>query len=304
MLRILLIISIAFASYSCRNLKEYFRDPETEYIAATLSTAYTTAYAANIAMSLMQGNQFPFATMLRSNPGYPCTSVVSIEIGNNQLQPFINKYVSNITVIGLWADENTAILNLLFSDFDVGNGVYSLLGIKTIPVVRTENNTMIALAEIDVSLNPDTESLFEINLTTGEIESELFRLDAPAPADVYVAVTENAYLIQIDNSLTYSSVDDDIYTVSGGGQLVKVDRSTAEVIQQGMVGVTVSGSCSLNPTRGMAIMQVTGVKEKGFPELGSVILNFQDNCNGLVKVFLATGMYAGANGRDVEFRFE
>jgi hypothetical protein len=116
-----------------------------------------------------------------------------------------------------------------------------------------------------------------------------------------VAILQKAYFIQVNTKSSLGDPDDDIYTITGGGQLVKVSGNQAEIAQQAMVDVCVSPECPLNPIDGMALIKITGLENEGFPELGTAILEFTGRCNGSAVVFAATGMFAGANGQRVSF---
>ncbi len=76
-------------------------------------------------------------------------------------------------------------------------------------------------------MNPDQDALLSLNLNTLEIQTELFRLNAPKPNDVYVAVLQDAYFIDVYNNLTTNDIEDDSYIVTGGVQLIRADGSSA-----------------------------------------------------------------------------
>ena len=155
---------------------------------------------------------------------------------------------------------------------------------------------------MDIQMNPDQDALLSLNLNTLEVQTELLRLDEPKPTDVYVAVLQDAYFIDVYNNLTGNDLEDDSYTVTGGGQLIRVDGSSAEITQQAMVGVEISPGCLLNPTEGMALVKVTGLENQGFPELGTAVFEFTSGCSGTARVYAATGMYVGSNGKNIRFR--
>jgi hypothetical protein len=155
---------------------------------------------------------------------------------------------------------------------------------------------------MDIRFNPDQESMLQLNLNTLEVESEFLRIDMPRPTDVYVAVLQNAYFIDVNNHGTNGNLNDDSYTVTGGGQLVEVAGNEAEIVQQAMVDVKVSPDCSANPVDGMALIRVTGIKGNEFPELGTAILQCSPDCKGTARVFVATGIYIRSNGQNVTFQ--
>jgi hypothetical protein len=299
-LSLIFTLFILYTATSCNKVKNYFRDPDTEILSETLLSAKLTGYVCNSAVSILNGGSLPYLTMVsRSNEGFPCTTLMVMD-----LEDAGSDKAGSVTIAGLWPEAGTAILSLLYTNYHAGSNTLDLLGIETIPVIRDGDNIHIALASQEIKLNPDQESFLNINLNTLEIESELLRLNMPRPSDVYVAVLQNAYFIDIDTEGTPAELDDDDYTVTGGGQLIEVNGNSAEIVQQAMVEVHLSSNCGLNPLSGMALLKVTGLENEGFPELGTAVLEFTDNCNGYAWVFAATGMYVGSNGQKVRFLLE
>jgi hypothetical protein len=299
---LILLFILVIPPYSCRKMQDYFRNPDTEYIAENLNTAILTGYAAGKAMAVMEGVSFPNMITTRSNSGFPCTTTMVLNLAQDDDFVFSPGKSSAITIAGLWADSTTAILTMLFTDFHAGTNTLDLIGIETIPVIREGYDVRVVLADMDISLNPDQSSILSINLTDLEVQSELLRLDMPRPADVYVAVSQKAYFVDMDMSGTWDDFTDDTYEVTGGGQLVEVAGNSAEIVQQAMVEVQVSPDCFANPVNGMALIKVTGVEDEGFPELGTALLQFHDQCDGEAEVLVATGMYIGSNGQHISFR--
>jgi hypothetical protein len=297
-----MILFFLFPFYSCNKVKDYFREPDPEPLLETIHTSILAGYAANVSFNLMSGNSIPGIGFVRSNPGFPCTTLITI---NTSMHPGIfpaDLDVNTILIAGLWADESTTILSILITGFDMGNSTLDLLGIKTVPVIRTGDHINIAMASMDIQMNPDQDALLSLNLNTLDIQTELLRLNAPKPTNVYIAVLQDTYFIDIYNNLTTNNIEDDSYIITGGGQLVSVAGSSVEITQQAMVGVEISPSCLLNPTDGMALMKVTGLENQGFPELGTVVFEFTPGCSANARVYAATGMYVGSNGKNIRFR--
>lgn len=286
---------------TCRKVEDYFRSPDTSVMAETLITCMMTGYAANVALVSISGNEPAYVNTIRSNPGFPCTSLMTLNMNQPGPFPFPSGAVSSITIAGLWADENTGILTLLFTSYNAGTTVLSLLGIETIPVIQHDGSIMIALADMDIKFDPDQQSILEIDLDEMEISTEFDRLYEARPLDVYVAVEQRAFFIDIDENGTFTDITDDSYMVTGGGQLVEATETSAGIIQQAMIEVLVSPDCIRNPLSGLALMQATGAEASGFPELGSVLFQFHDACDGMADVLLATGMYLPSNGGSVSF---
>lgn len=297
----LIIIIFLLLSSSCRKVDEYFRSPDTEVLANTIIANIITAYSANAALSCISGNDLPHVVTTRSNAGFPCTSLMIMTIDQAPDLPFPISFANTITIAALWADENTGILTILITDYNSSTSTFSLLGIETIPVIRHEGNVMVAVGDQDINFSPDQESILEFDLDEMEIETELDRLEAMVPEDVYIAVEQRAYAIDIDCKATPYDLSDDSYTISGGGQLVEVTTTSAEVIQLAMVEVTISPVCQQNPITGMSLLRIVGTETEHFPELGTVIFQFHDMCDGQAEVMVATGMFLLVNGTSVAF---
>jgi hypothetical protein len=298
---LLLILVLLLPEVSCRKVMDYFRDPDTGQLVEAIHTNVVAGYAANVAMAVIDGKSFPNVTFSRSNDGFPCTTLMVIDTDSDPNLLLAGEKASQITVAGLWTDASTAILTLILTDYHFGHSTLDLLGIQTIPAIRVANHINVALAGMDIQLNPDKEALLSLNLSTLEIESELLRLETPPPDDIYVAVLQNAYFVDVYNNSTGNSISDDSYTVTGGGQLIEVSGSAAEITQLAMVEVRVTPECALNPVSGMALIRITGLEEDGFPELGTAVLEFKESCGGTASVYLATGMYVGSNGTEIPF---
>lgn len=297
-----MVIILLLPDTACRKMMDYFRDPDTEKLVETIHTTVMVGYASNLAMAVIDGQSFPNVAFSRSNDGFPCTTLMVIDMAADPNFFLPNEKASQITVAGLWPDASTAILTIMLTDYHIGSSTLDILGIQTIPVIRDADHINIALAGMDIQMNPDQEALLSLNLSTMEIESELLRLETPLPDDIYLAVLQNAYFIDVFNHSTGTSIGDDSYTITGGGQLVEISGNSAEITQQAMIDVRVTPACILNPVNGMALVKVTGMENEGFPELGTALLEFTEGCGGTAQVFLATGMYAGSNGKEIDFQ--
>ena len=298
----LILFILSGVLMSCRNLKEYLRDPDTSSISETLHATTLVGYAASVATSKMAVSCFPGITFSRSNTGYPCITVMVIDPEDQDDYITTGTDPCNITVIGLWANESTAVLSLILTDYHSESGIIDVIGIETIPVIRDGTHLQVAMGSQDIKLNPNQNSFFSIDLDSLQFSSELLRLENQRPEDVYIAIEQDAYFIDVDNNNTYSSTSDDTYTITGGGQLIEVDNNSAEIIQQAMFE-TITGDCYRNPVGGMALVRVIGIEEEGFPDMGTAVLEFNQGCSGKVSVFAATGMYLASNGKVIPFEY-
>jgi hypothetical protein len=225
-------------------------------------------------------------------------------VNTDYIEPFISDNIGKLIITGLWASEDAGILTVLFTNFNLAGAEFKLLGIKTFPVTRQENSIVVAFGGMDIDLDPESDELFTINLSEQEVESEFSRLGEERPEDLYMAVEQNAYFIGIEQNNTPSDISDDIYSFTGGGQLIEVTNNSAEIYQQAMLEVELSSSCINNPTNGFALLKKVSIQDESFPELGTAILEFHEQCDGLVQVDLATGIYITANNESIEFKFE
>lgn len=292
-------------SDSCKELEEYFHDPETESLTDALKTCAIIGYSVSTAMSVMEGYHLPNVRIKTRCNDFPCVSVMLIRIDDSYPFSFSPEETGEVIVAGLWADEETAIFTLILTDFNIHTSTFRLKNIHTIPVIRTLDGKIgVAFAGMDINLNQQSDALLEFNLLTQEIESEFARLDEERPEDVYVAVEQNAWFIEIDQKNTPDDLWDDSFTVTGGGQLAEVTDNTADVVQQAMVDVTLDQTCTANPVNGLALVRKVDTEEDKFPELGTAILEFHRYCDGRADVLLATGAYIGSNGKSIRLNME
>ncbi len=294
------VLILAFSS--CNPLKKYFRDPETDSLVETVHAATLTGYAVSAAMGKMSGlTPSDEVSYERSVNGFPCVTTLVLNMEDDYGYPFLDNKASYITVVGLWSDANTAIFSLLYANYNSSTQVISFLGIQTVPAFRDGNNIEILLATQDIRFNPDQTSLFSLNLSTLEFESELLKLDVPRPPNVYIAVEQSAYFIDVNTNGTPGIQSDDRYNLCGGGQLITVETGSTEVIQQAMIDVRITPECNISPVSGNSILRVIDIEDHDLPELGTVRFEFNDDCDGDAHVFLSTGIYTGANGKNISF---
>lgn len=292
----IIIFSIFFVS--CDKIKEYFKDPEVEPIEELLKISRTIGSVSTIAMSAINEN-YSNVTVFRSNSRYPCTAYMVIRPNSSFA---LEKYSPRILVAGYWPDENTAILSVVLPS-DEGRSEFSLKNIYTIPVIRQYEGLMVVFAGMDINLDEEGNNLFDIDFTEDEINFEWDRLDTEEADDIYIALEQKAWIIHIDENNT-SGIQDDTYTVTGGGQLITATNTTASAYQQAVLDVQMDYLCNRNPLGGYALIQKAAVEDEEFPESGMAIFSFKNNCSGKVKVELATGTYITSIGKEISFNLD
>ncbi|MBN1599848.1 MAG: hypothetical protein JW894_16250 [Bacteroidales bacterium] len=296
------LILVLILVSGCKKIKDYFHEPETEVVAQTIETAYIAGYAANIAMTVMKGYHVPNVRAVRTGSGEAGTALINI---NPQIQPsagFITDRAQRITVAGIFAGGNSAVLTILLSNFDAVTTTYTLLEISTIPVVELDGNLLVVFAGMDFDFDPETDGFLSFNLTEQEFDSEILRLYEQQPDDIYVAFEQDAYFISVVQNNTPGTIDDDDYYITGGGQLFEITSSSTEIFQQAMFNVHISDDCMFNPTAGYALLKKVNIEDNSFPELGTALLEFHSSCDSRVDVVLGTGVYIGSNGNSIEYR--
>jgi hypothetical protein len=298
MILCLILLSMMF---SCKKVKSYLQEPETQIIGKDLQMSYAIAYSANVVLTEMAGNSIANVTFTRSNQGFPCTTLSVIKAYNGD--PFLSDKIGQITIAGLWSSADAAVFTIIFTNFNLADSKYSLIGINTFPLVRQDGKIIVAYGAMDIDLNPNSDALLSLNLTNSEVESEYARTNQQSPTDVYVAVEENGYVIDINNNNT-TDITDDIYSVTGGGQVLALTNTTIGIFQQAMVGVEISSNCPYNPTKGYALLRKLKTNENNAPELGTALFEFNSSCDGHAKVTVGTGIYLGSIDKSVGFSFD
>jgi hypothetical protein len=296
----LLLVLILFA---CRKEKEYFQDPETEPIIHTVKASSAIGYCSSLAMAVMSGESFPGVIASKSCSNYPCAALIFVDLGNEIHIPFTDDRNGNIVIAGLWTAVNEAILTLFFYDINISTSGFTLKNVHTFPVAEQNGNLMAVFAGMDINLGSNPLLPVELDLSEGEITFELDRLELDDPEDVYVAVEQHAYVISIEQNGTPGDLSDDSFSITGGGQIIEVVDNRGGIIQQALLDVLISNDCLANPKNGYALIKNTAAGGNSLPELGTAIFDFHSQCDGLVDITLATGVYIKANGKSIPLNF-
>ena len=260
-------------------------------------------YAANLTMAAMQGASAPNVNVVRS--GSDSTTgcfLVQITVDNSYPLPGDVQATGFITTAGLVVDNRTAIMSAVFSSLSITRGSFTISNISTFPVV-CDTDIISGKRELDVvyfdmDVNANSDTLLTVRMTPEQITAECNKYQTMASFDSGVSVSENAWIIRIDDNNTLSDPSDDVYSAYGGGQYVEVSDGDAEVVQLTMINASMSPSCTRNPSTGWAFWQNMGVSGS-LPEIGHVFLSFHSSCDGNARVTVATGVYVRSFGRDI-----
>jgi hypothetical protein len=284
---------------SCKKVKEYFHDPETEPVRQALKTSAAIGYSVSVAMSVMSGEKPPFVISTGDCSNFPCTFLIYININRDNPLMFSEENTGEIIVAGLRPDEDVAIMTIVCTDINISTQSFTLLSVHTIPVIKDEDRIIAVFSEMDINIGTDNDALLNLDLSQQEIDSEVSRLDRQRPEDLYVAVEQNAWFIDIDQKNTPAYFHDDSYSITGGGQIVEVTGASGGIIQQAMLQVEIEPDCLRNPVYGYALIKNTSVEDRKIPELGTAIFGFHNMCDGRADVTLATGVYLRSNGKSI-----
>jgi hypothetical protein len=191
---LLLLLFVAILS-SCRKIKDYFVNPETEVLSETVQICYAVAYSSNLAIRIMNGEILPNVNVTSSCTNFPCISLFSINMKGNNSAPYLQNKLDEITIAGLWVSKQKAILSILFTNINLSNRSIELLGVHTIPVIKKDGRTFVVFARMDISLNPEKDAILTMDLSDKQIESELLKVDEERPTDLYIVPAAKTHKI-------------------------------------------------------------------------------------------------------------
>jgi len=251
----------------------------------------------------MSGETLPGVIATKSCSNFPCASLIFVDLNDHIRIPFTTDENGQIVIAGLWTDVNQAILTLFFYDVDISTSVFTLKNVHTFPVTENNGKYLAVFAGMDINLGSNPILPVELDLSEGEINLELDRLDFDTPGDVSVAVEQHAYIIEIDQQGTGTDLSDDSFVVTGGGQIIEVMDDQGGIIQQGLLDVVIDNQYQLNPINGYALIKNTAAGGTTIPELGTAIFDFHSPCDGMVDITIATGIYIKANGKAIPLVF-
>ncbi len=295
---------VAYCLTSCNKLEELTQNPETSTLQQGFQTSAAIGYCASLAAAAFKGEQLSENVSFTSNirSGYAGSGILHVQISENNPLPF-NKSTGDIYIVGLW-NGKSGVISIIFADINIITSTYKLSGIHTVPIMENENGEIVTLfADQDIVTGEGSDTLVDLSLSQGKFSIELARLDANRPTDFFVAIKQNVWFITIDQMNSIADVYDDVYSVTGGGQIVEVRSQSGGVLYHAMIDAEFSpNNCTVNPTEGTAFVQ--NIKASGsLVDLGNLTLQFHNECDGGADVMIATGKYVGSNGRNISLNW-
>jgi hypothetical protein len=294
-------VFLCLLSFTCTNpvkdlTNQFNKAPEIAAITRAIKACLPVGYAANCAMDAMNHRIGPGVSVARDVDSFPCNAIVSIAVSKAHPLPVGGDSTGAIKVLGLWADSETAVMTVFFTNTNVAEGTFILKNAAFVPVTRDTSGTMVVFASEDV--NADSATVVTTTITDSMVTVRLTGMPSSLPTDSSVAVNQKAWITIVKEPPAGYSLGGETYELYGASQYLGVSPSTVEVIQAVMLDAKLTPSvCRKNPVSGVAMIR--DIKIQGTNsniELGTTILQFNNTCNGSVKIPLATGVYLGRTG--------
>ncbi len=306
---LLLFFTAVIILFNCKKVEELNQDPELKSLKHGFKVSAAVGYCASLANSLFRGEDLPDNVIFQSstNDDYSGSGIMYVTINSNYPLPF-NSNIGQIIIPCLWnvsydGTEFSGVITTIFTEIDILDGKYEFRGIHTIPVIETENGNILTLfAEQDIIIGEGSDTLLNLSLSNPQFNLELARLETEQPNDVFAAVKQNAWFITIGQNNTMSNIYDDEFTINGGGQIAQVLSESGGIMYHALIGAEfIHNTCKLNPVKGVGFIQNMQVGTE--IDLGTILLNFHDICDGKAFTEIATGKYITSNRRNVNLNF-
>lgn len=305
MKRLVLLITIFFLfTTSCRKakeVKEWFQDPPVSPVTQTIKTVIPVGYAAEVAILTLKGYNVPNTKTSKSKNSI----LIYIDTSVDYPYKFKGDNYGQMIVAALQTGENTALISVFFTDMDIVTGSFKLLNVIAFPVIFTQEKITAVYVAMDINLGSNMD--IGIDLTENEINENLEKLNNERTEIYEIAISQNAWIIDIYHQGTYENLFDDKFKIFGGQQAVAVENyeteSSVGALQMAMIDTDFSVNCLKNPTHGHAFLQDVEVSSSSNDNdivFGHVLYEFHPNCDGEILVNAATGNFVFAIGDELD----
>jgi hypothetical protein len=302
--KILTLITLV-SIFSCKKIEEFNQGPEIQPLRQGFQASAAIGYCASLASAAFHGETLPpnvsFETKTPSE-GYTGAGIIHVQISNDYPLPF-NTGIGDIYIAGLW-NNDSGVISIILADVNLIDAEAKFYGLYTVPVMKKLTGEITAVfAEQDIIIGEGSDTLMNLSLSQPKFTTELDRLNAPQPTETFVAIKQNVWFINIDQSGTPSDVYDDAFEINGGGQIAQASSNSGGLLYHAMIETQFTyADCSINPTHGTAFIQ--NLKASGSSiDLGNLTLDFHSDCDGRAKVVVATGKYVTSNGKNISLDF-
>jgi hypothetical protein len=298
----LTFIFIASLAISCNKLDQLDESPELQPLAQGFQATAAIGYCASVAVSAFTGETLPSNVTFepKTEDGYTNAGVIRINVTASNPLPF-NSHIGDIFIAGLW-DGNSGVISIIFADIDILSSNFEFYGLHTVPIFKDASGDIRTLfAQQDIVIGQGSDTLLSLSMSKPKFDLEQQRLNSSYPGDVFAAVSQKVWFMDIERN-NLDNVYDDFYTVNGGGQVLEARSSSGGILYHAMIDTEFSfADCEVNPTDGTAFIQ--NIKAGSTIDLGNITFNFHGDCDGQADVIVATGKYVGSNGKSINLNF-
>ena len=304
---VLLILILNSCRKDLRNpLQDLFPDPPIAPITQTIKTVVPVGYAASLVFADMKGYKQENVTTIKQKS----TTLLYVDTETNYPYKFKNDTYGEMVVAYIQTDLNSALVSVFFTDMDISTGSLKLKNVIAFPVIFDELTDKITAVFVSVDINIGDNLYPGMDLTQQEIDDNMLKLDNETTFDEYIAIAQNAWIVEIDPG-DYGDLYDDTFTVFGGQQAVDVQdyetESSAGVMQMAIINMKFSSDCLQNPTNGYVFMQDVEVSSSpGNNDIvfGQIFYDFHSSCDGDIEVDLAIGSFLFATGKEFDLELK
>lgn len=223
-----------------------------------LAAASEIGLASSIAMNAMAATSaLPCATVSQKCTSYPCNSTVTVVMGGGCPLPLGGTATGSVSIQGTWNSATSSTATMTFAHVAVGSQNGVVTSAKNIVVSQSGSTTTTTYVGQDVQVQGAVTMVGQVSWSV--------TTTAATPTD----------------PTTYS------YDIEGVDQQV----SGSSVTQLSAAGVTLSPSCSKNPTAGTVILQnVVGASANESD------ITFHSSCDGTAsEITVGTGSVGGGS---------
>lgn len=297
----LALTALTLLFVSCNKLKEYDHKPELESLRQGLKTSVAVAYCASLVNSVYEGEALPQNVSLKAG-----SSLISVKIDANFPLP-LNREVGEI-LIAYQCDDRGGVMSILFGDFDLLGNNYDFYGLYLVPFIKNEGSKDIRAIYMnhDIILGAGSDTIMDLGrLSLSLYNDRMNRFNLADPQDVFVAVKQNFWFVDVKPNLHSLDFYDRDIIISGGGQIAEVQGKTGGVIYHALVNAKYNYRvCPYNPISGVALSQNFKAGGEPFVDLGNSYISFSESCDGRAYVDFSSGKYTSYFKRHIDLDLE
>lgn len=300
------ILSLIILFSSCKEVEEWFQDPPVAPVTQTIKTLVPVGYAASLVAADMKGYKFDNT----KSELQKSSKILYVNSEINYPYKYKGDTYGEMIIAYIQTDDNTALVSVFFTNTDIISGSFKLNNVIAFPIVIDEFNNKITAVYAWMDINLGSNLFPGIDLTEDEMQESLGKLDNRRTGstldEIEVAITQDAWIVDIYHNNTFDNVLDDEYKFFGGQQAIHVEdyatESSTGAMQMAMIDVDFSADCIKNPTNGYVFMQDVEVENSNQDNdivFGHVFYEFTPDCDGRILVDIATGNFVFAIGKEL-----